>query len=52
MKKSIILASILAISSFGVSAAEIKFVCYQDANECDVLRRYVFCLGSLLLETQ
>ena len=38
MKKSIILASILAISSFGVNAAEIKFVCYQDANECDVLK--------------
>jgi alpha-1,4-digalacturonate transport system substrate-binding protein len=37
MKKSIILASFLAISSFSVSAAEIKFVCYQDANECDVL---------------
>ena len=39
MKKSILLASILAVSSFGVNAAEIKFVCYQDANECDVLQQ-------------
>ena len=37
MKKSILLASFLAVSSFSVNAAEIKFLCYQDANECDVL---------------
>ncbi|MBT4974944.1 MAG: extracellular solute-binding protein, partial [Gammaproteobacteria bacterium] len=37
MKKSILLASVLAASSFSVNAAEIKFLCYQDANECDVL---------------
>ena len=37
MKKSILMASVLAASSFSVNAAEIKFLCYQDANECDVL---------------
>ena len=39
MKKSIFLASVLAVSSFSINAAEIKFVCYQDANECDVLEQ-------------
>ena len=39
MKKSILLASVLAASSFSVNAAEIKFVCYQDSNECDVLQQ-------------
>ena len=37
MRKSILLASLLAVSSFSANAAEIKFLCYQDANECDVL---------------
>ena len=39
MRKSILLASLLAVSSFSANAAEIKFVCYQDANECDVLEQ-------------
>ena len=47
MRKSILLASLLAVSSFSANAAEIKFVCYQDANECDVLEADVFCLGEL-----
>ncbi len=38
MKKSILLAFFLIVSSFGVYAAEIKFVCYQDSNECDVIK--------------
>jgi len=38
MRRNILLTSFLALASFGVNAAEIKFVCYQDANECDVLQ--------------
>ena len=38
MKKIILLAFFLIVSSFSVNAAEIKFVCYQDSNECDVIK--------------
>ena len=38
MKKIILMAFFLIVSSFSVNAAEIKFVCYQDSNECDVIK--------------
>ena len=38
MKKLFILFFISITSSFAVNSAEIKFICYQDGNECEVMQ--------------
>ena len=37
MKRILLVLFAFVVSTFSVNADEIKFVCYQDANECDVI---------------
>ena len=37
MKRILIVLFAFVMSTFSVNADEIKFVCYQDSNECEVI---------------
>ena len=37
MKKILAIFFLITSTSFTVNAAELKFVCYQDINECDTI---------------
>ena len=37
MKKIFLIISVILTSSFSAISAELKFVCYQDINECDTI---------------
>ena len=37
--KRFIFFPIVALFAFNLNAVEIKFICYQDSNECDVIAK-------------
>jgi len=39
LAKRFILFPIVSLFAFNLNAAEIKFICYQDSNECDVIAK-------------